>query len=34
LVAEEWCDWHDPCPLTVSFHQKRTPKPLSAITRR
>jgi len=34
LVAEEWCDWHDPYPLAVSFHQKRTPKPLSAITRR
>jgi len=31
LVAEEWCDWHDPYPLAESFHQKRTPKPLSAI---
>jgi hypothetical protein len=31
LAAEEWCDWHDPYPLGVSFHQKRTPKPLSAI---
>jgi hypothetical protein len=30
LIAEEWCDWH---PLAVSFHQKGTPKPLSAITR-
>src|SRR5262249_50566385 len=28
LVAEEWCDWHDPYPIAVSFHQKRTPKPL------
>jgi hypothetical protein len=34
LVGEEWCDWHDPYPVAVSFHQKRTPKPLSAITRR
>jgi len=34
LVAEEWRDWHDPYPLAVSFHQKRTPKPHSAITRR
>jgi hypothetical protein len=24
LAAEEWCDWHDPYPLAVSFHQKRT----------
>jgi hypothetical protein len=31
LAAKEWCDWHDPHPLAVSFHQKRTPKPLSAI---
>src|SRR5262245_29974932 len=34
LIAEEWCDWHDPYPLAVSFHKKGTPKPLSAITRR
>src|SRR5215510_5652459 len=34
LIAEEWCDWHGPYPLAVSFHQKGTPKPLSAITRR
>src|SRR5215469_16151047 len=34
LVAEERCDWHDPYPLAVSFHQKRTPRPFSAITRR
>jgi hypothetical protein len=34
LAAEEWCDLHDPYPLAVLFHQKRTPKPLSAIAYR